>query len=432
MAQITNTAITRAVPSRFRLIRAAQLIDGRGGPPLQHVAVLVEGATIRLVGPASEVRAPDGAPVDVHDFGDATLLPGLIDVHTHLNGFGDGRPGEDLAALPDEILLLQAARNARAHLEAGVTTLRDCGTKNRTGFALREAAKMGIIPAPRLVLCGRPVTITGGHLWYFGEEADGEDGVRRAVRQMIKEGADCIKLIATGGSTRTSIASRPAFNATEIRAIVDEAHKFGKPTAAHCSSTQGVVNALEAGVDTIIHCRFVEPDGTVRFRPEVAERLAAAGCWVDATIAQGGMRIRSLQGRQAAGTLAERERQELERSLHASEVHQDHFRRLLAAGVKMVSGSDSSWMWYPMGHFAEEVIAHAAWGMGAAAAIVSATGAAARCLGVDSLAGTVEPGKAADVLVVDGDPLRDMTALRAVRQVFQAGTRVHRSPPTAA
>jgi imidazolonepropionase-like amidohydrolase len=160
----------------FRLIRTAQLLDGRGGPPLARTAVLVEGATIRAVGPASEVRAPDGAPVDVHDYDGATLLPGLVDVHTHLNGFGDGRPGDDLATLPDELLLLQAARNARAHLDSGVTTLRDCGTKGRTGFALRNAVRLGITPAPRLILCGRPITITGGHMWYFGQEADGEDG----------------------------------------------------------------------------------------------------------------------------------------------------------------------------------------------------------------------------------------------------------------
>jgi imidazolonepropionase-like amidohydrolase len=422
------TVSVNEVHAPFRLIRAARLIDGCGGPAPERAAVLVEGDTIRAIGPASEVRAPDGAAVDVLDFGDATILPGLVDVHTHLNGFGDGRPGDDLATLPDEILLLQAARNARAHLEAGVTTLRDCGTKNRTGFALRDAARLSIVPAPRLVLCGRPITITGGHLWYFGAEADGEDGVRRMVRQMVKEGADCIKIIATGGSTRTSIASRPAFNAAEVRAIVDEAQKLGKPTAAHCSSTQGIVNAVDAGADTIIHCRFIEPDGSGKFRPEVAERLAASGCWVDATLAQSGMRVRMLQERQAAGTLSERERRELERALRAAEVHQDHFRRLLAAGVKMVSGSDSSWMWYPMGHFAEEVIAHAEWGMGAAAALVSATGDAGRCLGVDSLAGTIEPGKTADLLVVDGDPLQDITALRRVRQVFQAGTPIHGGP----
>jgi imidazolonepropionase-like amidohydrolase len=409
-------------------LRAARLLDGRGGPPLRDAAVLVEGATIRAVGPAAEVRAPDGAPVAVHEYGDATILPGLIDVHTHLNGFGDGRLGDELATLPDDILLLQAARNARAHLEAGVTTLRDCGSKGTTAFALRRAAAMGITPAPRLVLSGRPITITGGHLWYFGAEADGTDGVRRTVRQLVKEGADSIKLVATGGSTRTSYPSRPSFNAGELRAGVEEAHKFGKPTAAHCTSTQGVVNALEAGVDTIIHCRFHEPDGTLRFQPELAERIAAAQRWVDYTVAQSGARMHMLQAQQDAGTLDARGRREIESLVRARAQQEEHFRRLLAAGVRMVCGSDSSWMWYPMGHFAEEVIDHAAWGMGAAAAIVSATGDAARCIGVDAVTGTLEAGKAADVLVVRGDPLAAVTALRDVRDIFLGGTPVARPP----
>jgi hypothetical protein len=145
------------------------------------------------------------------------------------------------------------------------------------------------------------VTITGGHMWYFGQEADGVDGVRRAVRQLVKEGADFVKIVATGGSTRTSYPSRPAFNPDEVRAIVDEAHKLGKPTAAHCASTQGVINAVEAGVDTIIHCVFLEPDGTPRFRPEVAERIAAGEAWVDFTVAQTWVRLLALEAKAERG-----------------------------------------------------------------------------------------------------------------------------------
>jgi imidazolonepropionase-like amidohydrolase len=202
------------------------------------------------------------------------------------SAFGDGRLGDDLAESPDELLLLQAARDVRVHLETGVTTLRDCGSMHRTSFQLRRAIAVGIGPGPRLYLCGRPVTITGGHRSYFGQEADGVDGVRRAVRQLVKEGADFVKLVATGGSTRTSYPARPAFTPDELRAIADEAHKFGKPAAAHCASTQGVSDDAEAGVDTVIHCVFLEPDGTPRFRPEVAERIAARGAWVDSTVAQ--------------------------------------------------------------------------------------------------------------------------------------------------
>ncbi|MDQ3703135.1 MAG: amidohydrolase family protein [Chloroflexota bacterium] len=417
-----------ATGTGFTLLRAARLIDGRGGPPVQRAALLAEGGRIRAVGSAAEVVPPAGADVATYDYPDGTILPGLIDTHTHLNGFGDGRLGDVLAESPDEILLLQAARNARTHLEAGVTTLRDCGSKGRSAFALRQAVGMGIAPAPRLVLCGRPVTITGGHLWYFGSEADGQDGVRQTVRQLVKEGADFIKIVATGGSTRTSYPSRAAFTPAELGAIVDEAHRFGKPTAAHCSSTQGVIDALDAGVETIIHCIFNEPDGSVRFRPEVAERLAEEGAWVDFTIAQSWMRIRMLRDREATGDpLTAAERAEVERLERAREVRREHFQRLLEAGVRMVSGSDSSWGWYPLGGFQYEVIGHADWGMSAMDALLTGTRDAARCLGLDDEIGTLEAGKVADVLVVDGDPLQDIRALLAVRDVFQVGTRVSRT-----
>jgi imidazolonepropionase-like amidohydrolase len=417
-----------AAPADVTRILAPRLIDGRGGPPLERAALLLEESTIRAVGPEEEVRPPDGATVETLVYPDATVLPGLIDTHTHLNGFGDGRPGDDLAECPEALLLLQAARNARVHLETGVTTLRDCGSMHRTSFELRRAIATGIGPGPRLYLCGRPVTITGGHMWYFGQEADGVDGVRRAVRQLVKEGADFVKIVATGGSTRTSYPRRPAFNPDELRAIVDEAHKLGKPTAAHCSSTQGVINALEAGVDTIIHCVFLEPDGTPRFRPEVAERIAASEAWVDFTIAQTWVRILALEAKAAHGeALSRAEAAERERLARAREGRADHFRRLLAMGVRMVSGSDSSWGHYPIGGFQYEVIGHAEWGMSAMDALLTGTLNAARCLGLEDRIGTLEPGKQADLLVVEDDPLRDVRALLNVREVFQAGRRVPRT-----
>jgi imidazolonepropionase-like amidohydrolase len=418
-----------ASASPFTLIRAARLIDGRGGAPVGPGAILIEGDRIRAAGRESEVRPPEGAPVDVQDYPEGTILPGLIDAHTHLNGFGDGRRGDDLAHLPEEILLLQSARNARAHLESGVTTLRDCGSKGRTAFMLREAIRQGITAGPRLVLSGRPITVTGGHLWYFGSEADGVDGVRHMVRQLVKEGADFIKIVATGGSTRTSYPSRPSYTPEELRAIVDEAHKFGKPAAAHCSSTQGTINAVEAGVDTIIHCVFHEPDGSAKFRPEVAERIAERGAWVDATIAQSWMPALILREKALRGeALTEAERDAMARSERSREARQEHFRHLLGAGVKMVSGSDSSWGAYPMGKFQYEVIGHAEWGMGSMGALLSGTRDAAVCLGVDKETGTLEPGKAADVLVVDGDPIQDIWSLLNVRDVYLAGKRVSRTP----
>ena len=169
-------------PGNFKLIRAARLIDGTGAPPLERAAILLDGDRIAAIGTEEAVHAPEGADAQEFDYGEKTIMPGLVDCHVHLNGMGDGRTGDELATLPDEVLTLQAARNARAHLYSGVTTLRDCGGKNQTTFRLREAMDMGITKGPRLVLSGRPIAIVGGHLSYFGVAATGVDECRAAVR----------------------------------------------------------------------------------------------------------------------------------------------------------------------------------------------------------------------------------------------------------
>ena len=412
------------------LLRADRVWDGSGAPVVPKGAVLLRRDRIVEVGTTGPEAPPDGIPFV--DFPGCTILPGLIDTHVHLNGIGDGRPGDDLATLPDELLLLQSAKNARTHLESGVTTLRDCGAKGRTTFMLREAMRAGIATGSRLVLCGRPITITGGHLWYFGEETDGPDSARRAVRRLVKEGADFIKIVATGGSTRTSYASRAAFTPEELRALVDEAHRFGKPVAAHCSGSAGVAAVLDAGMgegDTVIHCVFRDVDGTTRFDEPLAKRVADSGAWVDMTLAQAGARERQLKAlieRNGAATEAEqRELASLESGRHG---RAESFRRLLELGARMVSGSDSSWGYYPIGEFQYEVIDHAAFGMGAIPALLTATRDAAACLRLEKEIGTLQPGKRADLLIVEGDPTQHAHDLLRVRAVYQGGNRVILTP----
>ena len=164
---------------------------------MENGTALVNGSRIVAVGEARDVKVAEGAEVHTFGYPGQTVMPGMIDCHPHHNGFGDGRSGEDVAALPDEILKSRAARNAKDSLFSGVTTIRDNGGKNLTMFRLREAARMRIIQAPRMMLCGRPIAIVGVHMGYFGFEATGE------VRQLIKEGADYIKICATGGTTPT-------------------------------------------------------------------------------------------------------------------------------------------------------------------------------------------------------------------------------------
>jgi imidazolonepropionase-like amidohydrolase len=410
----------------FKLIRAARIIDGTGAAPLERGAVLLEGDAIVAVGTEESVVAPEGAQVQEFDYPDKTLLPGLVDCHVHLIGLADGRKGDELAPLPDEVLTLQAARNARAHLYSGVTTVRDCGAKNRTTFMLREAVRMGITPAPRLVLSGRPMAIIGGHLSYFGVQATGENECRAAVRQLIKEGADFIKITATGGSTRTSYPSRPSFSVEELSAICDEAHRFGKHTAAHCASSQGIVNALDAGVDTIIHAYYREPDGAFKYRPDITERLAGQGVFVNTTLHQGVEGVRFLEDKQQSEGLTAQEHEELDESRRIHPIRLDHISRMRAGGVRLVCGSDSAWSHYGMGAFQREIDSHVEVGMSPMEAIVSATLDSARSCWIDGQVGALEAGKQADLLVVDGDPSQDIAALKSVVDVFQGGDLVDR------
>ncbi len=415
-----------ATRSNFKLIRVSRLIDGNGGPPLERGAILLEGDRIRAVGTEESVVPPEGAQVEEFDYEGKTALPGLIDCHVHLIGIGDGRAGDELVTLPDEVLTLQAARNARAHLFAGVTTVRDCGAKHQTTLMLRRAVQMGITPAPRLMLALRPVAIIGGHLSYFGIEATGIDECRASVRQLVKEGADFIKVTATGGSTRTSFPARPSFNVDEIKAIVEEAHKFGKHVVAHCASSQGMVNALDAGVDTIVHAVHKEADGSNKFQPEIAERIARQGVYVNPTLHDGRARIWALEEKKEAQGLTDGEQARLDSGREQYEFRLYTVSRMREMGVKIVCGSDSAWGNYKMGGFQHEIEAHTEFGMSPMEAIVSATGDSAKSCWLDDSVGTLEAGKQADILIVDGDPSRDVRALWNIADVFQNGEPVDR------
>jgi imidazolonepropionase-like amidohydrolase len=412
--------------SVFKLIKGGRLIDGKGSRPVENGAILIQGSRIVAAGRARDVAAPEGAQVETYDYPGKTIMPGMVDCHTHHNGFGDGRAGDDLATLPDEILTLQSARNARASLYSGVTSIRENGPKNFTMFRLRDAVNQGITIGPRMVLCGRPVAIIGGHMGYFGSEVTGPVEARAMTRQLIKEGADYIKITATGGSTRTSFPLRPSFNVDELRAIADEAHKFGKLTAAHCVSTQGTINSLEAGVDMIIHCVFKDADGADNFRPDVAERIGKQGAFVNPTLHVGRARIWALQHKKEREGLTPEEQARLDDGLRQFEARLKDCNSLIEMGLKVITGSDSSWGDYQLGNTVYETECLVMAGYSPMQGVLSLTSEAARALGIDHLVGTLEPGKEADIIVVDGNPAQGINALWKVSEVFFAGQRVDR------
>ena len=331
------------------VIKARTLIDGTGGPPLERPIVVVEDGKITAVGQQGKVQPPQQAGVRDLEFPEGHLLPGLIDVHTHLmfgtvgeHGCRDGPYESVIERDTDEIMLLRAAHNTHIHLSAGVTTLRDCGARNRITFDLREGARQGLVTAPRLLLSGRPVTITGGHFFWCNGEADGEDGVRNAVRQLVKEGSDFIKIMASGGGTAITDNRKHSYGVGELRAIVEEAHVHGKLTTAHCLATQSMINALDAGVDMMEHGGFIEHGGSYVFRPEIAERIAQQGMYVSPTVQTGYRGREALLERSGHCQLSSVEKRQLEALQAKCESQLEFLGRLWSEwDIKIVAGTDA-------------------------------------------------------------------------------------------
>ena len=355
-----------------------------------------------------------------------TILPGLVDCHVHLIGFGDGTPGDVLVKTDDNLLAINGAQNAIKHLDSGVTTLRDLGAKNMSAYMIKEASKRGIIQTPDLIISGRPITIIGGHLNWFGEVATGVTECVASVRRLIKDGSDMIKITATGGSTGTSNTRVPSFNYDEMKAIVDEAHKFGIHTAAHCVNTEGMRIAVDAGVDTIIHGRFVNTNGVLEFDEKLADKMADKGVLVNATLHQGRDRIWQLQAKDDSD-LSDNEKKEIEIFNKGWDEAQLVWEKVLNKGIQLVSGSDASWQYYKLGgtSFQDEIHAHVSIGMTPMQAIQSGTIFSAQSCWVEDEVGSLEVGKIANIISVEGMPEKNISDLRNIKSIIHRG-RVHK------
>jgi len=413
--------------SRWTVITADRLVIGTETEPIEPGVIVIQGDEIQAVGKQGETELPAGPSVETIEIGPGkTVQPGLVDVHTHLVMPGDGTPYQTFMQHDDAILLLQAAKNARTHLLSGVTTVTDTGARGGVTFTLREAIKLGLIEGPRLVLCGRPITRTGGHCWFLGAEADGSDEISRTARELLKEGADIIKVMATGGGTAGTYPYRPSLRTDELAAAADEAHANGKKAIAHVSATEGIRRVLDARFDVIFHSHFYEADGKLSFQEDVARRVADAGVQVNPTLYVNGVYVDLLQQKAAHEVLDAQEQAILEARTKRYGGQLENVGKLVERGVKLVAGSDAGWGRYPFGDLVTELQEMVRIGMPAAEAVVAATGRAADALGVGHLVGSLSPGKKADLLVVDGDPTKDIAALRRIDRIMLGGQTVER------
>jgi imidazolonepropionase-like amidohydrolase len=398
------------------------MIDGTGGPAVERGAVLVRNGRIAEVYRGSTERAAVPAGVEVVHLDGCTILPGLIDAHTHMCLPGDGTPFPDTVAEPRGVVQAIALRNAGVALRAGITTLRDCGGFPDVLYALRRAITLGYAQGPRLVLAGWPITITGGHCHYFGGEADGIEGVRAKVRAAIKGGADYIKAMGSGGGTPGTQGWRPAFSREEAAAIVDEAHRFGYHATLHCTCAEAIDFAVLASVDEIQHAGFAAgPDVGQHFEPAVADRLAAAKVPVCPTLSVGRFVYEAVAAKENPTPEDRESADRFERMAHGTVANG---RELHRRGVPFVAGSDAGWRYSPFDALHLEIELLTAAGLTPLEAITAATSTAARVLRLENETGALRAGLAADVIAVTGRPDQDIRALRVPRMVMRGGVAV--------
>ncbi|MDP9368555.1 MAG: amidohydrolase family protein [Chloroflexota bacterium] len=395
------------------VLRPTWIIDGTGSPAFtDHAVALVEGL-IDAVIPIPELDARDDDLVI--DLPGTTLIPGLINNHVHLVLPGDNTPFVPwIDTQSDAALALRAAHNAETSLRTGVTTVRDCGGRGSTVLDLREAQVNGLANGARVISCGWPLTITGGHTRHFGGEVDGEDSIRTMVRKVVGLGADYVKVMAAGGGTPGSLPQYPSFTVRELRVIVETAHDLGRLVAAHCIATASIENAVEAGVDLIEHASFFGPELILRFDARVAEKLARAGIPVTPTL-------------QVNRDLADLLPDGPERTRWA--LRQQAQREIIGAlrdlGVPLLAGSDAGWRATAFDTFWKELDELVECGLSAEAAIHVATGAVSRALGVEDRYGTIRPGQIADLVAIEGQVGVNIRCLREVRGVLQTGKVVY-------
>jgi len=398
-----------AVSAAPGAVRCGKLLDVRSGQLLSDQVVTFDAdGMITSVGPSA------GSTTSAIDLSQATCLPGLIDVHTHITadprdngyaGLGNSVPREAVSGV----------KNARLTLRAGFTTVRNVGARDYTDVAVRDGINAGEIDGPRMLVSGPALGITGGHCddnllpyeYHHTSEgvADGPWAARTKVREVIKYGADVIKICASGGVlSKGDLPGTPQYTPEEMQAIADEAHKLGRKVAAHAHGTQSIKDAIRAGIDSVEHSSLIDDEGIALAKQHGT--YLVFDIYNDDFILQEGAKV---------GMLPE----SIEKEKKLGRLQRENFRKAFQAGAKIAYGTDSGV--YPHGDNARQFAKMVEWGMKPIDAIQASTINAAELLGWSEKVGSLEKGRYADVIAVDGNPLADVKTLESVRFVMKGG-----------
>jgi imidazolonepropionase-like amidohydrolase len=397
------------------VITADRLFDGTGDPPIERAALVIEDGRITAVGEQGRVNVPTDN-VERVDYPGCTLLPGLIDSHVHLVFSAGNDPVADLLADDDRALLLRAVHNAQTALRAGVTTVKDLGGRGGVTLALRDAILSGVLPGPRILAAGPPVTTTGGHCYWLGGEADNADELRRIVRRLHREGVDLIKVMSSGGRmTVGSNVCAAQFSVEELQALVAEARRLNKTVAAHGHGAAGIRNAVAAGVNVVEHCSWIsgESGAEVDYDERVAAKMAEQGTFFDPTLSPAASRANVDPGLLTAS--------QREARAARPRIYEAH-RRSVELGVEVAAGTDAGVSHTPLDSMPKELIhLNQLVGLSPAKAIRAATYNAARATKMEHEIGSLRVGLRADLIVVPGNPLDDLSLVQNTKAVYRDG-----------
>src|SRR6202042_3413951 len=362
-------------------------------------AVVIGDRTVDWVGPAGALPA-EYAALPRAAYPGSTIMPGLIDSHGHLGFDGGPEPATRMQRAADAQLLMLMLRSARELLGVGVTTARDLGGRGYLDVIVRDAIAAGLARGPRMIVSASPLTVTGGHCWFMGAEADTEDDLRRMVRTHHKHGVDLIKVMSTGGFMTTGSAPWYAqFTAAQLAVIVEEASRVDMPVAAHAHGIEGIRRAVAAGVTTLEHCSFVTETNDRRFDEPLAARIAEQKIFVCPTISANAPYIAELTG--------------IVVGAHVKAMHE--------LGVRIIAGTDAGIDNNPHHQYVGGLQYLVTLGFEPGEVLAMATTEAAAALGVEAITGRLAPGYDADLIVVDGDPRADIAALGQLRRVITRG-----------